>query len=177
MQAQPGCGRGTHKLLSTSGAKRVSKTPPLQRAWARIRCMGPARTLADAGGAGRRGQRTARLTTWVTQVLCSGEPLTTTHGGSIVILSRENLRARTHHSHQPCRVLVLTQVRRDRRRASITRVRAAQAFVVSTRPAARRNREQRAAAPPACVCIHVEVPIFGITQQTRNYRVREIKVD
>jgi len=35
------------------------------------------------------------LTTWVIHVFCSAEPLTTTHGGSIVILRRENLSEST----------------------------------------------------------------------------------
>jgi len=53
-----------------------------------------------------RGE-TLSLTTWVSHDLCSGEPLTTTHAGSIVILRRENLRQATapssifHHSRIP----------------------------------------------------------------------------
>ena len=156
-QAQPGRGRGTHKLLSTPGAQRVSKPPPLQRERVRARCMGPARTLANAGGAGA-GSRAARLTTWVTQVLCSAEPLTTTHGGSIVILSRENLRARTHHTHQPSSAL--NSVRCHRRRAS-KRASEPRPPVGSARPVAGRGSEQRAAAVFACRCVRTLLSYFG----------------
>jgi len=102
-QAQPGRGRGTHKLLSTPGARRVSKPPRYSASGFALVAWGlPVLSRTWAA----RGQGNApRLTTWVTQVLCSAEPLTTTHGGSIVILSRENLRARTHHTHQPSPVI------------------------------------------------------------------------
>lgn len=59
-----------------------------------VRATAKVGSRADASVASRSYSKEhgGRLTTLVIHVLCSGEPLTTTQGGSIVILKRENLR-------------------------------------------------------------------------------------
>jgi hypothetical protein len=126
--------------------------------------------LSRAQAARGQGQRAARLTTWVTQVLCSAEPLTTTHGGSIVILSRENLRARTHHTHQPSPVIAHAGKATDDAHSK-TRVRAAPAppwTPHALRLAAIVSNERPPLKQPPCGAVHagvcggyIFVPILG----------------
>ena len=145
-QAQPGRGRGTHKLLSTPGAQRVSKPPPLQRERVRARCMGPARTLANAGGAGAGSTRGASHHLGNPGLVLGGA--VDHHARRQHSHPQQGEPARTHPPHASAEPGHCTRRKGDRRRAfKNARPRRAGPPVDTARPAARRDSEQRAAAP------------------------------